>query len=327
MALSQMVVFNQYLRQATIETVAQMVEKFNSASNGAIQLTTNGIDGDFLMESTFQSLHSAQRRVDRYATNASQASTPLTQIEQDSVKIAGGFGPILLEPSQMTYIQQTPELAIELISRNMAEAITQDQLNTAIAALVAAIGNNASVTNDVSASTGGAVVTYGALNSAHALFGDHSTNLVTEVMTGAMFHALIGDNLSNANRLFDAGNVQVIDILGKVVVVTDAPALQDTAGTPPTNSVLSLTRGAAIVHDGSDLITNVETTNGKERIESTMQADYTFGLGLKGYSWDTANGGKSPTDTELATGTNWDKYVTSDKHTAGVLTIGNITAT
>jgi hypothetical protein len=54
-----------------------------------------------------------------------------------------------------------------------------------------------------------------------------------------------------------------------------------------------------------------------------MQVDYSFGLGLKGYSWDQTNGGKSPTDAELATGTNWDKVVTSDKHTAGVLAVGD----
>lgn len=50
---------------------------------------------------------------------------------------------------------------------------------------------------------------------------------------------------------------------------------------------------AAIVHDGGDIITNIETSNGKERIETTMQVDYTFGLGLKGYTWDEANGGES----------------------------------
>jgi len=87
--------------------------------------------------------------------------------------------------------------------------------------------------------------------------------------------------------------------------------------------VLSLVNGAAVVSDGSDLITNIQTTNGKNRIETTMQADYTFGLGLKGYTWDTANGGKSPTDAELATGTNWDLLANSVKASAGVVTIGD----
>lgn len=41
---------------------------------------------------------------------------------------------------------------------------------------------------------------------------------------------------------------------------------------------------------------------------------------------DIANGGKSPTDAELATGSNWDQVATSIKDTAGVLTIGNADA-
>ena len=35
------------------------------------------------------------------------------------------------------------------------------------------------------------------------------------------------------------------------------------------------------------------------------------------------NGGKSPTDAKLATGTNWDKVASSDKNTAGVLLVGD----
>lgn len=51
-----------------------------------------------------------------------------------------------------------------------------------------------------------------------------------------------------------------------------------------------------MIENASDIITNVETTNGKERIETSFQVDYTFSVGLKGYSWDESNGGKSPTD-------------------------------
>lgn len=321
MALSNMKVFNEYLKRTTIETLQQDVEKFNAASAGSIRLTTQGIDGDFLQESFWAGLHSAQRRVDRYAANGAQASTPLAQKQYDSVKIAGGFGPIIWEPSQLSWVQKNPEEALEVISRNLSESIMSDQLNTAIAALVAAIGNQPLAVNDVSATAG---ITYVGINNAHALFGDASQRLVAQVMTGAMYHKLMGQNLANAERLFTFSGVQVVDILGKAVIVTDAAALYE-AGTPNKQKVLSLADGAAVVMDGSDLITNIETSNGKERIETTMQADYTFGLGLKGYTWDTANGGKSPTNAELSTGTNWDLVANSIKASAGVLTIGDAT--
>ncbi|MCG6540178.1 major capsid protein [Pseudomonas sp. KSR10] len=324
MALSDMKVFNEYLKQTTIETLAQDVDKFNGASAGAIRLTTQGIDGDFLQESFWAGLHGAQRRVDRYAANGDQAATALAQKQYDAVKIAGGFGPILWEPSQLAWIQKSPEEALEVISRNLSEAIVADQLNTVIAALVAAISNQAAATNDVSATAG---ITYAAINAAHAKFGDASARLVAQVMNGTTFHALIGQNLGNAQQLFRAGDVTIVDILGKAVIVTDSPALYSDAvvdpAAPAKQRVLSLADGAGMVMDGSDLITNISVSNGKERIETTFQADYTFGLAMKGYTWDTANGGKSPSDVELATGSNWDLVANSIKASAGVITIGD----
>lgn len=314
-----MKVFADYLQPAIIETLAQMVEKFNAASGGAIRLSTSGFTGDFLNESFWQSIHAAQRRVDRYATNGAASSTNLAQVQKDSVKVAGGFGPIAFEPSQMSWIQKNPAEAIEVASRNMSEAIMADMLNSAIAALVAAIEAQATATYD----TGTGPMDYADINLAHAKFGDHSGLIVCNVMDGTQFHSLIGTNIANANRLFSGTNINVVDWLGRLVVVTDAPALRET-GTGADVKVLGLVRDAAVVHDASDLITNTQVSNGKERIEATFQADYTFGLGLKGYTWDTANGGKSPIDAEIATGSNWDLVASSIKHTAGVLCLADV---
>ena len=319
MSLSQMQVFNEYVMPATIESLAQMVEKFNAASNGSIRLTTQGFDGDFLQESFFAAIHSAQRRVDRYAAQGAAAATDLTQLKQSGVKIAGGFGPIRFEPAQLTWLNKPTAEGIEVASRNFAEALMADQLNTAIAALCAAIANQGAATNDVSATLG---LSYTALNDAHAKFGDASGSLVASIMNGTAYHKLIGLNLTNAQNLFQSSNVLVVNILGKPVVVTDAPALY-VSGTPNKLRVLSLAEGAATVYDGGDVVSNIQTVNGQTRIETTMQVDYTFGLALKGYTWDETNGGKSPTDAEIATGTNWDKVATSIKATAGVITIGD----
>ena len=319
MALSDMQVFNDYVMPATIVSLDQMIDKFNAGSGGAITLTSEGMTGDFMRESFFASLAAARRRVDRNVANAAQAATALSELQGSTVKIAGGFGPISYEPSQMTWLRRPTQQGIAAASTAFAELLLQDQLNSAIAALVAAIENQAALVNDVSASAG---ITYGALNTAHSKFGDSSGRIVANVMTGSVAHRLIGDNLTNAQRLFTSDGVNVIDILGKVAVVTDAPALSE-AGTPNKDKVLGLVSGAATVGGANDIVSNVETTNGKMRIETTMQVDYSFTLGLKGYSWDETNGGASPTDAEIATGSNWDKIAQFDKLTAGVMAIGD----
>jgi len=326
MSLTQMKVFNEFIQPAIIETLAQRVALFNEASRGSIRLTTDGFTGDFLQESFFASIHTAQRRVDRYVSNGAASATDLSQLQHNGVKVAGGFGPIRFEPGQLTWLEKPTAEGIEVISRNFAEAMLSDQLNTAIAALVAAIENQSAAKYDgiadVSPNVG---ISYPTLNKAHAKFGDRSGDLVAQVMTGSVFHKLIGQNLTNTARLFTAQGVNIVDILGKAVIVTDAPALYQDASPLDKEKVLSLVEGAATVFDGGDMISNIETTNGKLRIETTMQVDYTFGLALKGYAWDTANGGKSPTDAELATGSNWDKVATSIKDTAGVIAIGDAT--
>lgn len=319
MALTNMQVFVDNARELVFEKLGQQIEKFNAASNNTLQLSSDGFSGDFFERSFYNSLAASRRRVDRYAANGAVSATALAQSKAVEVKVAGGFGPIIFEPSQMAWISSNPVEALNVISNSMTEAILQDQINSAIAALVAAISNQAAAKNDVS---GSSAVTQIALNNTDAKFGDSSSLLVARIMRGATYHKLIGQNLVNASTLFNSGNVTVVDILGKPIVVTDAPALY-VAGTPNKEIVLTLVSGAIVIGGTSDLITNVQTNNGKERIETTFQGDYTFTMKMLGYSWDTANGGKSPTDAEIATGTNWDLFVTDIKHSAGVITIGS----
>lgn len=322
MALSDIKVYDELIAGNTIELLGQMIEKFNAASGNTIILNANPWQGDYSKESFYNQIAGAQRRVDRYAANADQASTALTQGELVAVKVAGGFGPILFEPSQLSWMQRDPGEATMVIAEGFANALLADQLNTALLAAVAAVENQPTLVNDVSG-TGG--INQQALNNSHRKFGDRSEMLVADVMTGDVKHRLIGQNLANAQDLFTAGDVQVISILGKIAVVTDSDALYE-PGTPNKDKVLSVVNQGIIVDNSSDIITNLETKNGKERIETTWQADYSFGLRLKGYAWDTVNGGPSPADADLSTGTNWDKAVAEDKHTLGTLAIGSADA-
>ena len=324
MALSDIQVFDQFYLPAIHESLSQMVDGFNAASNGAIVLANAGNVGDYILNSFYDSLVASQRRVDRYGSNTTVSPTDMSATKLVAVKVAGGFGPIRYEPSQMTWLRKPTAEAVEMISRQFAEAVMQDQLNTAIRCLVAAIENQSSAKVD---KTGVSKITQTVLNQSHAKFGDMSQSLVAQIMCGAQYHNLIGDNLANTPTLFTAGNVTVVEILGKRVVVTDSPSLTvndlgSPAG-PDIYKVLSLVPNACIIRDPADPIVNIETSNGNQRIETTLQADYDFTVELKGYSWDTANGGKSPSDAELELGSNWDLVVSNIKHSSGVIAIGN----
>lgn len=323
MSLSNMQVFNQYLMPLLTEMFPQEIDKFNAASNGTIILSGEGFDGSYMEQSFYDALHNNQRRVDRFAANGAVAAVDLTQSKHATIKVAGGFGPIQFEPSQLGWLRKPTQEGLTVAATYFTEALIADQLNTAIASLVAGISNVAALTNDVSAT---AAVSQEGINDTLALFGDRSQSIRALIMTGNSFHKLVGEAIANSNSLFEIGGIAVREGTafgqGRPLIVTDAPALR-VAGAPNKQHILGLVPGAMVVSDNNDILTNVQTNNGNQRIVTTFQADYTFGLNMKNFSWDTTNGGVSPTDAELGTGTNWDQVSASIKDGPGIVLIGD----
>ena len=323
MALSNMNVYDTEIYTTTIELLGQKLDAFNAASGGTIVLDANAWRGNYTKESFFQQLAGAQRRVDRNIANSAQAGINLAMGEFGGVKVAGGFGPVIFEPSQMSWLMQDPSTAIMVIAEGFADALLADQLNTAVGAAVAAVENQPALVNDVSALTAGAgALTSKVLNSSHFKFGDAAGMLRADIMHSRGNEALINNALDNGERLFNSSNVTIVSILGKLLVASDIPSLL-VAGSPNKVKVLSVTVGGIVVDNATDIITNMETSNGQKRIETSWQADYTFGLRLKGYKWDESNGGSSPADADLFTGSNWILAMTDKKHTLGTLAIAD----
>ncbi len=323
MALDNMVVYNEQIRLRTIELLGQSLDKFNAASGGTIVLDMARWMGNYSRESFFDTLAGAQRRVDRDGANGTATETDLSESEMIGVKVAGGFGPVRFEPGQLTWLSDDPATAIDVISQGFADALLADQLNTSVGCAIAAVENVPALVNDVSALTAGAgALTQTVLNGSHAKFGDRSMSLRADVMTGSAYHKLLEKGLENGERLFESTNVTVQSILGKIFVVSDIPALFE-AGTPNKTKVLSIVADGVVCDNASDILTNMETNNGGTRIETTWQADYSFGVKLKGYAWDTA-AGSSPNDAALFTGANWSIVMADNKHTLGTLAIADL---
>ena len=315
MSLVDMKVFNTQLQTAIIKKLNQKTDLFTQQSG--ISLVNEAMMGDFKEEAIWNNVSQALRDVDAYAAQAAVTAIGLSQDQINSVKTMKGFGPILWEPNQLAWIGKDPGEALSVISNSLSMAIMQDQVNKAIGVLVAALGNEASATNDVSALAGDlGAVTQQTLNTTHALFGDASGELVSQVMTGATAHKLYGQALNNGAQLFTEGTVRVIDILGKRTVVTDSPAL--IAGTK--ERVLSLTPNACMIASNNDFRSSIVEGTGKTRLETTYQAEYTENVMVKGYSWNTAL--KSPVKAALETGTNWTLTLPL-KQSAGVMLVGD----
>lgn len=313
MSTTDMIIFNEQTQTVATETVAQALEAFNGASGGALLLGSRSVLGDYVEEASYKAIAGLVTRRDAYGTGG---LTPkqIEQLNDISVKIDQSVGPVEWTVEQFARLMKSPEEAGLIIGEQAAEAMIQDYLNTTAAALVAAVGNQAALVNDYSA-TGTAKLTE--LNIARGKFGDRQMALIAWLMHSKVFTDLTNEAITNTSQLYNIGNIRVMqDGLGARYVVTDAPALDNTG----TYNSIALVAGGAMV-ETSALLTMTQPQASKENMGTIWKGESSFVVGLKGYSWDTANGGKSPTDIEIGTGSNWDLIASSTKDTAGVMLI------
>ena len=314
MAHSDMQIFDEYVYTTFTETIDQQVMLFNEATRGAIILTSESNQGDYKYQAFYKAFTTQARRRDVYNKSAVTAQD-LSQESLVSVKVGLGHGPFAFDVSQFSYVQRNLEEAAIAIGEQVAAATMQDKLNTAVGAARAAIVNQGSLDYDGTSGT----LDIGDLNKGAALFGDKAQDILCWVMHSKAYFDLTDAAITNTNQLFEFGTINVTtDGFGRPLVVSDIPELV-ISGTPDNYHTLGLVSSGIVVEDNGDFQSNTQTNNGQSNIERTWQAESTYQIQLKGYSWDVAAGGASPIDSEIFTGTNWDQVATYDKDTAGVV--------
>ena len=312
MSLGDFQSFNDFAYNSFVTTYQQNVMLFNGATNNAIQLRVAGFSGDYKSKSQFENLASlvGNRNAASTAAATEHALAELLQIE---VKVGLGTPNISYTNTAFDYTQRDPELAGTAFGEAMAEGAMAYHLNSVLAAAVAAI-----TADDVVYDGTAAAASLDSLNLGAGKFGDRRQALVCWVMHSKSITDIYGGALANSNRLFNFGTVQVMDDgFGRPLVMTDADALHfDNAGTENYHQ-LGLVVGGLSVEDQGDMRvyrdTNLDEVNAKE----LMKVESTFGVGVKGYSWNTTV--TKPTDGQLANSTNWPRVENLGlKDTAGV---------
>jgi hypothetical protein len=313
-ALSDLAVFSEYVNTAQTEVLAQQVELFNEASNGAIILRAANHSGDYSDLAFWAKISGLVRRRNAYGTGDVSEKT-LAQLVETMVKVAAGTPPVRIDPGMFEWINKNPEEAGAVIGQQLAGDTLADMLNVGLLCAAAALSGVTALYHDAD----DANLDMADFNSAQALFGDRAGALSAWVMHSKPLFDLYGQAMTNSTGLFNFGNVNVSrDPFGRVFVVSDSPALL-TAGTPNVYTTLGLVPGAIRIDQNDDFTDNIATQNGKENIIRSYQAEWSYNVGILGFTWDKTNGGKSPTDSALGTSTNWDKIYTSTKDMAGVV--------
>lgn len=301
------------------EVMAQAVDKFNAGSNGTILLRSNRKPGDFDYAAFFQNAGGLVSRQDQASTSAATAKK-LTQAEIASVKLNRKIGPVEWTRSALL----KPGLSMDAIrlaaGQQTAKDVQAEMLNNALRAARAALNTQAD--NKFTVASNGTVNT-SALVSALAKFGDAASRIDAWVMHSKVAFDLLQYQISPTNNGDVVANTAVVAAspltLNRPIIVTDSEALKVTTGDDTDYFTLGLTGGALVIEETEEEYITMQEVTGLEQILIRLQGEYAYNLGVKGFTWDVANGGKNPLDAAVGTGTNWDKIYSSHKDLAGVI--------
>lgn len=315
MALANMAVFNSFMHSSATETIGQQVELFNVATNGAITLRSGTNEGDFDFDTMFKQISGLVGNRNAYGAGA-LTPVDLEQLQNASVKIGGQTKVVRFEPQQFDWIDANPEEAGTAFGVQVAKGMMEYMLNSAIGAASSAVSGVAALLHDGTAGVASLI----SLNKGASKFGDRSSDISAWVMHSKSLHDIYEGSLTNTARLFEFGNVKVMDDgFGRPLIMTDSPNLLLVDGGGVGTDwyyQLGVVSGGILLEDNQKYRAYDDQKIDVENVQHTMKAEFDFNLGLKGYTWDTAAGGKSPNDAAIKTQTNWDQTATDTKDTA-----------
>ena len=303
-----------------IEGVGQNTNAFNEASNGAIRLVSQMERGFYSKRRFFDTLSSIISRRDLTSVAAGTGVKP-TMDEIISVKLFRNAGPVDYTEGLFRTMagMDLDEFSFEL-GGEVARYAVKDYLNSAVIAATAALSQETSTL--VHDATDGNLA-FTDLNTGFGKMGDAQMNFAALLMHSKHLNDLIADGLANyvvenvAGSMIVTGAVQA---MGRPIIVTDSPALVVTDGVTSGEDAyvaLGLMPGAIVVTESEELSV-AQYFLDRQQITRRFHGEHAFNVEIKGYKWDTGNGGNNPTDANLGTSDYWDAVVADKRDKAGV---------
>jgi len=317
---SDLQIYNALFNGAMYESVAQNLDALNANSAGTILLGNEFLKGNYAQTSFWKALTTPVTRRDMASVSA-VTDKAASQAEVVSVKILKKFGPFAHAIGALKQVGTTPAAWFEMMGGQYGKTKTEEQLNMAFNALVAALEAQTAIVYDATG-TSATSLTHGNLVEGMALFGDRSSSIKAWVMHSKPYFDLVGNAISD--KITNVADVVIYGggpgTFNKPVIVSDSSYLIDSSTSTSEYYVLGLTEGAAqLTQSAEDTIANVDEVTGLEQLAVRSQAEFAYNLSIKGFEWDSDIGSSNPTAATVGTGSNWDKVVTSDKDLAGIM--------
>lgn len=302
---SDFVIYNDTAQTAYLERNMDNLAVFNENSRSAIGLNSELIEGDLKLRAFYKvDGEISYRSVNSTAT---VAAARIVADEMVSVKVPWKYGPYETTEEAFKRRARSPEEFSMLLGQDMADATMSGWIGYALSALQGAIGSNTAMNVSGELATEGKKV----LTKGLRTMGDKASSIAIWVMDSTSYFDIVDEAIDN--KLYEEAGVVVYGgspgTLGKPVLVTDQC---------PATKIFGLVAGAVMVTESQMPSMRSYPVNNQENLAIGFRAEGTANVEVLGYKWkDKAR--TNPSAVSLATTTNWQKYATSDKATAGFI--------
>lgn len=302
---SDVVIYPALMQTGYLERKQDNLEVFNASSANAIRLINEMVVGDYSAASFYKIGGSiAHRDVN---STAAVTADKIAMDEMVGVKTPWKYGPYATTHEAFKRRGKSQSEFSLLIGQDMADATTEGHIGYALGSLEAAIRSNAAMVTEADLALEGKKV----LTKGLRTLGDKFASVAIWVMDSATYLDIVDQAIDN--KVFEEAGVVIYGgvpgTLGKPVLVTDKC---------PADTIFGLQEGAVTVKESQAPETRAYPIDGAENISTGYRGEGAANIEILGYSWkDKAV--DNPTLAQLSVSTNWLKYATSDKMTAGFI--------
>jgi len=311
-------VYNEQFQTELLEQIVQKIDVINGMSNNTILMGSEDFSGDYKQSTFFGRIANL---IERRDITSDSSDTDKRMNKKEDVEVVVDFKTKVFETYEnFRRNGQTIETFTSVVAEQWVQEFIKRHLNLGVSAAVqAAVNNSAMYDNSLTASK----ASYEALLKGQELFQDKYDEVGAYVMNTKAFFDLRRDNLANY-KIDNVAGSQIVtgmtETMGLPVIVSNIPSLSyDAGGGDIKNRILALRPGAISMTERTGRLTRVDEVTSLENLGVRWASEGSVRMGLLGYAWDIANGGRSPTDAAIETGTNWDAVV--DNSLTGVAVV------
>ena len=310
----KLVILNDWANRTYRWMDVSFVRRVNAQTGGTILFSTRPTPGDFYQTTSFAN-EANKAKLAKPDVQQTVTNEEFTQINRIDIKCGMVMTPYEWQSIALRWSGLGAQALGMIWARTVAESFFRKRLETLVGSLVAGfckgIGSSKDTTVEqvIDDQSGGTApdaskkLDVDKITQAPGKFGDMYEDVNAVIVHSGAFFGMQSRNLSEYTDLFMYPRTFVrVTPLGTPIYVTDLPILKFTQGTATKYRTLFLKPMACDLFDNGDFEQLVDRTNGRTWLQTTAQAQSTFNVCLRGFTWADTTKTKPLEGTTQGTG-------------------------